>query len=215
MIMTVQTTPDAAPIVILGAIEIGDTSDDVLRTVAMLGQTLPRVELHLVHVVQPPPADGGSGILLTAAELCARAQEALRAAVARVRERFAGEIAIHTSVGSPVHEILALAAELGVEFIVVGAHRKSVVERWALGSVSEKVVRKARCAVLVAKPNQHRATVPAIEPPCADCVALQRREGEGRWCAQHTRSRKHPRAHVHYEVPEPFALGSLLVRPDA
>ncbi len=46
-------------------------------------------------------------------------------------------------------EILAQAEALGADVLVMGAHGRSGVERLILGSVTEKVLRKARCPVLV------------------------------------------------------------------
>jgi nucleotide-binding universal stress UspA family protein len=59
-------------------------------------------------------------------------------------------------------EILAQAGALGPDVLVMGAHGRSGVERLLLGSVTEKVVRKARCPVLVvprhaADPAQSRS----------------------------------------------------------
>ncbi|MGB9838145.1 universal stress protein [Methanothermobacter sp.] len=51
--------------------------------------------------------------------------------------------------GSPAETILKVADEEDVDLIVVGASGKHALERFLLGSVSEKVVRHARVPVLV------------------------------------------------------------------
>ena len=51
--------------------------------------------------------------------------------------------------GSPAETILKVADEENVDLIVVGASGKHALERFLLGSVSEKVVRHARVPVLV------------------------------------------------------------------
>jgi nucleotide-binding universal stress UspA family protein len=53
--------------------------------------------------------------------------------------------------GSPAEQILDFANEHDVDMIVVGSLGKSGVERFALGSVSEKVVRHANVPVLVVR----------------------------------------------------------------
>jgi nucleotide-binding universal stress UspA family protein len=58
---------------------------------------------------------------------------------------------VHARIGSPMAEILALAAEVGADLIFIGSHGKTGVDRLLLGSVSERVVREAKCAVLVAR----------------------------------------------------------------
>jgi nucleotide-binding universal stress UspA family protein len=51
--------------------------------------------------------------------------------------------------GSPAREILEVALNASVELIVLGTHGRGGVERFLLGSVAEKVLRKARCPVMV------------------------------------------------------------------
>ena len=53
--------------------------------------------------------------------------------------------------GSPEAEILAHAGEWKADLIVVGWHDLSRIERFLTGSVSEYVVKKAPCSVLVLK----------------------------------------------------------------
>jgi nucleotide-binding universal stress UspA family protein len=50
--------------------------------------------------------------------------------------------------GSAVHEILAAAQDFESDVIVLGTHGRGGFERLVLGSVTEKVLRKAPCAVL-------------------------------------------------------------------
>jgi nucleotide-binding universal stress UspA family protein len=51
--------------------------------------------------------------------------------------------------GHPAEKILNFAEKQGVDMIVVGSLGKTDVERFLLGSVSEKVVRNAKVPVLV------------------------------------------------------------------
>src|SRR5436309_1153004 len=50
--------------------------------------------------------------------------------------------------GAPVTTILLEAQALGADLIVMGTHGMGGFERWVLGSVAEKVLRKAPCPVL-------------------------------------------------------------------
>jgi nucleotide-binding universal stress UspA family protein len=50
--------------------------------------------------------------------------------------------------GDPADEILAQAAESGVDLVVLGTHGRRGFERLMLGSVTERVARKASCSVL-------------------------------------------------------------------
>lgn len=69
-----------------------------------------------------------------------------------VRERWAAEnIAVHTKVvrGDPASVILDTATSLDVDLICMTTHGYSGLTRWMLGSVTERVLRAAPCAVIV------------------------------------------------------------------
>jgi len=62
---------------------------------------------------------------------------------------------VHVRIGKPADELLALAHESGADLIIVGSKGLTGVERLFLGSVSEKVVREAKCTVEVARPKTY------------------------------------------------------------
>ena len=53
--------------------------------------------------------------------------------------------------GAPHEEIVRTAAEEGAGMIVMGTHGRSGLNRALLGSVTERVVRLARCPVLTVR----------------------------------------------------------------
>jgi nucleotide-binding universal stress UspA family protein len=53
--------------------------------------------------------------------------------------------------GSPAWEILSRADEFDPDLIVVGSHGRSAINRFFLGSISQKVLTEARCSVRVAR----------------------------------------------------------------
>ena len=55
--------------------------------------------------------------------------------------------------GDPADEILAEAIASGADLIVLGTHGRRGFERWVLGSVTERVVRKADRSVLAVPPK--------------------------------------------------------------
>lgn len=78
-----------------------------------------------------------------------------REAVGRELAAFVGKTAegrpepqLRVLAGPTVGTILSLAAESATDLIVLGTHGRSGFERFMLGSVTEKVVRKAPCPVL-------------------------------------------------------------------
>ncbi|MGD9906330.1 MAG: universal stress protein, partial [Vicinamibacterales bacterium] len=69
---------------------------------------------------------------------------------AQTRARDAGADATRLLVGGhPGREILAAAVEHDVDLVVLGSHGRGGVEHLLLGSVAEKVMRKATCPVMV------------------------------------------------------------------
>ena len=78
-------------------------------------------------------------------------EQELRASKAGVRVHFN----VHARIGKPAEEILDLAREVGADLIIVGSKGLTGVERLVLGSVSERVVREAGCAVMVARPKSY------------------------------------------------------------
>lgn len=53
--------------------------------------------------------------------------------------------------GVPFHEITKAAKEIGADLIVIGTHGRTGLSHVMMGSVAEKVVRKAPCPVLTVR----------------------------------------------------------------
>lgn len=51
--------------------------------------------------------------------------------------------------GSPLDEILHVAEETGADLIVLGTHGRRGVDRFVMGSVADRVTRRAPCSVLI------------------------------------------------------------------
>ena len=65
-----------------------------------------------------------------------------------------------TRQGPPFLEIVRYAKENDIDLIIMGTHGRSGLAHMLLGSVAEKVVRKAPCAVLTVRPSDHHFEMP-------------------------------------------------------
>jgi len=105
----------------------------------------------LLHVLELPTRYGGAipdGD--TARALAPHAAGYLDDWAAKLRQR-CPDIRIHSRVGSPGAQILAaLEHDPTVDLVCMGSHGRTGLRHILLGSVAEKVVRHARCPVLVA-----------------------------------------------------------------
>lgn len=122
----------------------------------------------LLHVVSPAPVaayDPGA-VNLPSAVLTPEDREALAATMKRFAETEAGAsvpMRFEIREGNTAAEVLAQASAIPVaELLVMGTHGRSGFERLMLGSVTEKVLRKAMCPVL-SVPSSAPDAVPA--PP--------------------------------------------------
>jgi nucleotide-binding universal stress UspA family protein len=62
--------------------------------------------------------------------------------------------------GIPFAEIISTAKEREIDMIVIGSHGRTGISHMMLGSVSEKVVRKAPCPVLTIRQPGHEFVMP-------------------------------------------------------
>ena len=61
--------------------------------------------------------------------------------------------------GIPFVEIISTAKKNDVDMIVLGSHGRTGIAHMMMGSVSEKVVRKAPCPVLTVRKSDHKFTM--------------------------------------------------------
>ncbi len=81
-----------------------------------------------------------------------RLEEDLRRFVSAAgREQRSAEVVVRE--GDPADEILAQAGDSHVDLIVLGTHGRRGFERWSLGSVADRVARRADRSVLVVPPH--------------------------------------------------------------
>jgi len=138
------------------------------RTALRYGVALARpfnAQLHLLHVPELPsrPADGVYPFGLF--ETMRRAtHERLRAQLTESERReFKPERAMR--LGEPAEEIVDYALKGDIDLIVMGTHGRQGVARMLVGSVAEKVVRRASCSVLTVHHPEHEFLTPGEAGP--------------------------------------------------
>ncbi len=112
-----------------------------------------RAPQHVLHVVSAlDPATYGRRATVEAADSIQR-QTTERVSAAFAGRETASEVQffVHARIGHPAEEILAVANDVGADLVFIGSHGKTGVERFLLGSVSERVVREAQCPVMVVR----------------------------------------------------------------
>ena len=124
-----------------------------------LAARAPRHVLHVITVVDdahPIPDIPTTKVdYLYTEQVQAKVAEKLGAAFAARAPGIEIHFIVHVRIGKPADEILGLAVDVAAELIIVGSHGFRGVDRLLFGSVSEAVVRGARCPVLVARPKTY------------------------------------------------------------
>jgi nucleotide-binding universal stress UspA family protein len=151
-----------------------------------------RAQLYVEHVIQllaaaypyyAFPDVAGSALY---EDLSQGAEERLQEMVQRHRaDGVKVEAAIHK--GFVPDSILAYAAEIRPDLIVMGTHGRRGLDRWVMGSVTEAILRKAPCPVLAVRKPAHDFVNPQhVEEPvhlrkillCTDFSACAQRAGQ-------------------------------------
>jgi nucleotide-binding universal stress UspA family protein len=65
----------------------------------------------------------------------------------------APRVTSETAIGEPASEIIELAKERGADLVVMGTHGRTGLEHALMGSIAERVVRRAHCPVLTVRPD--------------------------------------------------------------
>jgi len=109
--------------------------------------------LHLIHVTQPwsEHAIGGTWGKETEEE---RIQSIRQTIQDKLKENDYSDAQIAVHIGSPPVAITDYAKESGAELIVMPSHGRTGIKHFALGSVAERVIRKAHCPVLVLRKEE-------------------------------------------------------------
>jgi nucleotide-binding universal stress UspA family protein len=137
---------------LVAAVDFAEPTDAIVATAGRLAAAL-GASVTLIHVAEPDPAfvgySGGPDVVReqVAAELHRKRRE-LETLAERLRS--AGiEATPHVIQGAMVETIIEMALNRQAELIVMGSHGRGAVLEILVGSVSEGVIRRAPCPVVV------------------------------------------------------------------
>lgn len=112
----------------------------------------PGATLFVLHVIHEPDAQFWKSYIAEVDNVNAEAKAAIDAKVAATylsRVPKGLDVRVEVRVGSDAATILEFAKAAWADVIILGRHGHSSVGKALFGSVAEKIVRKAECAVLV------------------------------------------------------------------
>ena len=141
---------------ILCPVDFSDFSDYAMRYAALLAQKFD-AHLTLLHVVAPIlvplPGDALAPPMRQTdlADIADACRDRLTRTAGDLTKNGVSAVACQVTSGVPYLEIIRVAEELHADMIVMGTHGRSGLAHLMIGSVAERVVRKAPCAVLTVK----------------------------------------------------------------
>jgi nucleotide-binding universal stress UspA family protein len=145
---------------ILVPTDFSDCSADAERYGRGLAEAF-GASLHLLHVVQDPYTQPWAAEAFPAplGDLLAQWEEQARRRILEgLPEAARANATVVTQIGSPFLEIVRYAQEQQIDLIVIGTHGRGPIGHMLLGSVAEKVVRKAPCPVLTVRHAQREGS---------------------------------------------------------
>lgn len=137
---------------VLAPVDLSDESRRVVDHAAALSDAY-AAPLDLLHVVEEAAYPNAYGIDPATPELPNvqdRAREALETLAGRLELR-TDPVNIHVVAGNAARDIVEFAKANAADLIVMATHGRTGVERFLIGSVAEKVVRRAPCPVFTLK----------------------------------------------------------------
>lgn len=124
--------------------------------------------LHVIHDISTQVPDFGMGLAFPAyvEHIPERKQQQEEEAIRKLAElpppgwSEQHGVTIAVKRGQPFVEIIRYARTHEVDLIVIGTHGRSALAHAMIGSVAERVVRKAPCPTLTVRPKSHSFVMP-------------------------------------------------------
>ncbi|HKL89207.1 MAG TPA: universal stress protein [Salinibacter sp.] len=137
---------------VLAPVDLSDQSELVLNHAVALAESY-AAPLDLLHVVEEaayPNVYGLDPLTPSLPNVQDRAREALETLASNVDLR-TDPVNVHVLAGNAARDIVEFAEDNAADLIVMATHGRTGLERFLIGSVAEKVVRRAPCPVFTLK----------------------------------------------------------------
>ena len=136
---------------ILCPLDFSDVSKKLLDFSIAFTQTY-QAKLVLLHVIDHPHLYDNYQILaITPTEISDKLEKQAQEELSRIANKVKSKIKVEMFVkqGKPFIEIIRAAKDIDADLVIIGSHGKSAIAHVLIGSTTEKVARKAPCAVLI------------------------------------------------------------------
>src|SRR5438552_3720983 len=146
-------------VIVLAAIDTSALASRVVELAAHVARrTWHSAELHLVHVFRSAPFDRPAAAGIRVDDLLADAQNHLDFHVRMARRQYPSRVTGHLATGDPAAEILRSARSLSADVLIIGMPETAGLQKFLLGSVAEKVAKRAPCSVFIVRQKQRPRT---------------------------------------------------------
>jgi universal stress protein E len=159
------------PAKIVAAIDMSDVSRRALEEGVWTAKQS-GAQLHVLHVIES--TNLGANLLDTqvAGTPSKSVRELIRNEVGQQFQQFVSSVGVdaanatkHISWGSPAHETVRIAAELGADLVVLGTIGRGGFQGLLLGNTAETVLTQCDCDVLAVKPTDFVSRIPPATWP--------------------------------------------------
>ena len=147
---------------ILCPVDFSERSDRTLEYAAFIA-TANDATLILLHVVEHLQGFDHFFVLnLSPEEIQKKLETEAKAKLDLLAHKYPSTLKTETvvRVGKPFVEIVRMAKETDIDQIVIGSHGRTGIPHMLLGSVAEKVSRKAPCPVLIFRDKETKFEMP-------------------------------------------------------
>ena len=132
-------------------IDFSTSSEKAIRSAKDVAEDCSAI--HLIHVLYPLDAVS-PGVIWGDMDDKKREQAVKKTFKKFLKDHECQEVQTVVKFGHPGEEIVDFAEEIGADLIIVPSHGHHGMKRFVLGSIAEKIIRYAKCPVLVLPTHQ-------------------------------------------------------------